>query len=159
MSEQLTTADYRILDIIQNDATSTLATIAKQVGLAGSPCWRRIKRLEEYGFVRRRVSLLDREKLGLSCEIYCSVKLTLPTEGNLETFENAVMRWPEIMQCALVTGSADYELRITTRDIAAFDRFLREKILQLQVVSSVESRIVMRSVKHSTVLPLHQVAV
>jgi len=154
LSERLDAIDARILDLVQHDAGLSVAEIAERVGLSSSPCWRRIKRLEDVGIVQRRVTLLDREKLGLDFEVYCTVKLSLPTKENLETFEQAVNRWPEVVQCATVTGAADYELRIVTRDMHAFDEFLREKLLSLGLVSEVESRIVIRNVKNSTAVPL-----
>ena len=146
--------DTRILDLIQGDATLAVAQIAERVGLSTSPCWRRIKRLEDDGIIQRRVAILDREKLGLNFEVYCTAKLSLPTKENLETFEASVRRMPEVTQCATVTGSADYELRIVTRDIHAFDSFLRDQILSLGLVSNIESRIVVRSVKNVTTVPL-----
>ncbi len=154
MSDMLDAVDAKILDLIQHDAGLSVAEIAERVGLSSSPCWRRIKRLEDDGVIQRRVTILDREKLGLDFEVYCTVKLSLPTKENLETFEQSVKRWPEVVQCATVTGAADYELRIVTRDMHAFDDFLREKILSLGLVSNIESRIVIRSVKNSTAVPL-----
>jgi DNA-binding Lrp family transcriptional regulator len=100
------------------------------------------------------VTILDREKLGLTFEVYCTVKLSLPTKENLEAFESAVVKWAEVVQCATVTGACDYELRIVTRDMHAFDDFLRAKILSLGLVSDIESRIVIRGVKNSTAAPL-----
>ena len=104
--------------------------------------------------IQRRVTILDREKLGLDFEVYCTVKLSLPTKDNLDTFEQSVKRWPEVVQCATVTGSSDYELRIVTRDMHTFDEFLRDKVLSLSLVSNIESRIVIRTVKNSTAVPL-----
>jgi Lrp/AsnC family transcriptional regulator len=154
VSERFDAVDMRILDIVQHDASLAVAEIAERVGLSSSPCWRRIKRLEDEGVILRRVTILDREKLGLGFEVYCTVKLSLPTKENLETFEQSVQHWPEVVQCATVTGAADYELRIVTRDMHAFDEFLREKLLSLGLVSNIESRIVVRSVKNATTIPL-----
>ena len=154
MSEVLDAVDAMILDLIQHDAGLSVAEIAERVGLSSSPCWRRIKRLEDAGVIQRRVTILDREKLGLGFEVYCTAKLSLPTKDNLEAFEAAIDGWSEVVQCATVTGSADYELRIITRDMNAFDAFLREKLLSLGLVSNVESRIVIRGVKNSTAVPL-----
>jgi Lrp/AsnC family transcriptional regulator len=154
LSELLDAVDAKILDLIQHDAGLSVAEIAERVGLSSSPCWRRIKRLEDDGVIQRRVTILDREKLGLDFEVYCTVKLSLPTKDNLDTFEQSVKRWPEVVQCATVTGAADYELRIVTRDMHAFDDFLRDKILSLGLVSNIESRIVIRAVKNSTAVPL-----
>jgi DNA-binding Lrp family transcriptional regulator/sugar lactone lactonase YvrE len=122
--------------------------------LSSSPCWRRIKRLEDAGVIQRRVTILDRDKLGLGFEVYCTVKLSLPTKDNLDSFETAIGKLAEVVQCATVTGAADYELRIVTRDMHAFDDFLRDKILGLGLVSNIESRIVIRSVKNTTAAPL-----
>ncbi len=154
MPETLDAVGARILDIVQNDAALSVAEIADKVGLSSSPCWRRIKRMEDDGLILRRVTILDREKLGLTFEVYCTVKLSLPTKANLETFERAVMDWPEVIQCATVTGAADYEMRIVTRDMHAFDDFLRSRLLDLGLVSNIESRIVVRAVKMTTALPL-----
>src|SRR5579872_1342685 len=154
LSDVLDSVDARILDLIQHDASLSVAEIAERVGLSSSPCWRRIKRLEDEGVIQRRVTILDREKLGLNFEVYCTVKLSLPTKDNLETFEQSVKRWPEVVQCATVTGAADYELRIVTRDMHSFDDFLRDNILSLGLVSNIESRIVVRAVKNTTTVPL-----
>lgn len=154
MSEALDAVDARILDLIQHDAGLSVAEIAERVGLSSSPCWRRIKRLEDTGVIQRRVTILDGEKLGLDFEVYAEVKLTLPTKENLDLFDAAVGGWPEVVSCATVTGGMDYVLRIVTRDIHAFDVFQRDKLLALGVVSNVETRIVIRSVKRSTAVPL-----
>ncbi len=154
MPEGLDAVGAKILGLIQEDASLSVAEIAERVGLSSSPCWRRIKRLEDDGLIQRRVTILDREKLGLTFEVYCTVKLSLPTKANLETFEHAVLDWTEVVQCATVTGAADYEMRIITRDMQAFDNFLRDKMLNLGLVSNIESRIVIRGVKMSTSLPL-----
>ena len=154
MPEILDAVDTQILDLIQHDAALSVAEIAERVGLSSSPCWRRIKRLEDSGVIRGRVSLLDRVQLGLDFEVYAEVKLSMPTKENLEAFERAVVDLPEVAQCATVTGGMDYVLRIVTRDMHAFDLFLREKLLSLGLVSNVESRIVIRSVKNATAVPL-----
>ncbi len=154
MPEVLDAVDAKILDLIQHDAGLSVADIADRVGLSSSPCWRRIKRLEDVGVIQGRVTLLDREKLGLAFEVYAEVKLSLPTKDNLDAFEAAVVKLPEVAQCATVTGGMDYVLRIITRDMHAFDDFMRERLLSLGLVSNIESRIVIRSVKTSTAVPL-----
>ncbi len=98
MVEILDAVDARILDLIQHDAALSVADIAERVGLSSSPCWRRIKRLEDVGVIRRRVTLLDREQLGLAFEVYAEVKLSLPTKENLEAFEHAISNLPEVIR-------------------------------------------------------------
>lgn len=154
LADALDPVDARILDILQHDASLSVAEIAERVGLSPSPCWRRIKRLEEAGVIRKRVTLLDPARLGLDFEVYAIVKLDLPSRQNLEAFEAAVADWPEVVQCATITGREDYVLRIVTRDMHAFDRFLRDKLLSLGLVSDCESHIVTRGVKDVTALPL-----
>jgi DNA-binding Lrp family transcriptional regulator len=154
LPELFDATDAKILSIIQADAGLSVGDIAERVGLSSSPCWRRIKRLEDLGVIQKRVTLLDREKLGIAFEVFAEVKLALPSKENLETFERAVRDLPEVVQCATVTGGMDYVLRVVTRDMHTFDEFLREKLLSLGLVQQVESRIVMRSVKNSTEAPL-----
>ncbi len=154
MPEPLDAVDAKILDLIQHDAGLSVAEIADRVGLSSSPCWRRIKRLEDVGIIMGRVTLLDREQLGLGFEVYATVKLSLPTKENLDRFETLVKGWPEVVQCATVTGGEDYVLRIVTRDIHGFDNFLRDKLLSSGLVSNCQSRIVVRGVKDSTAVPL-----
>jgi Lrp/AsnC family transcriptional regulator len=153
-STALDPIDAKILDLIQRDASLPVAEIAERVGLSSSPCWRRIKRLEEEGVITARVTLLDRARLGLTFEVIASVKLQLPNRENLERFEAAVQRWPEVVDCATVTGAVDYMLRIVTTDMQAYDDFLRDKILSLGLVSDVQSRIVIRIAKRTTAAPL-----
>lgn len=154
MAEDLDAIDARILELIQADASLSVAEIADQVGLSPSPCWRRIRRMEDAGVIRKRVTLLNGQKLGLDFEVWAIVKLTLPTRENLEAFDQAVGGWPEVIQCASITGREDYVLRIVTSDIHAFDAFLRDKLLALGLVSDIESHIVVRGVKDTTELPL-----
>jgi Lrp/AsnC family transcriptional regulator len=154
LPEMLDATDAKILDLIQRDAGLSVAEVAERVGLSPSPCWRRIKRLEDAGVILRRVAVLDREKLGIGFEVYCTVKLSAPNKQNLEAFEAAIGGWAEVVQCATVTGSSDYVLRIITRDMRAFDEFLREQLLSLGLVSDIESRIVIRGVKNTTEAPL-----
>jgi DNA-binding Lrp family transcriptional regulator len=154
MAETLDSIDAKILDLVQNDAALSVAEIADKVGLSSSPCWRRIKRLEDIGVIQRRVTILDREAVGLSFEVYATIKLNLPTKQNLEAFEAEVMKWPEVVECATIAGDEDYVLRIITRDMRTFDEFVRNNILNLGLVSNIQSRIVFRPIKNTTALPL-----
>jgi DNA-binding Lrp family transcriptional regulator len=158
LSIELDAIDARILDLIQRDAALSVAEIADRVGLSSSPCWRRIKRMEEQGIITKRVTLLNAEAVGLDFQVYASVKLALPTRENLERFERAVADLPEVVDCATVTGAVDYVLKIITSDMRAYDDFLRDKILGTGLVSDVQSRIVIRNVKTTTALPLSLVS-
>jgi DNA-binding Lrp family transcriptional regulator len=154
LSEELDAVDARILELLQEDASLSIAEIAERVGLSSSPAWRRIERMKRAGIILRQVTLLEYDRLGLKFEVFASVKLQLPSRENLERFEAAVADWPEVVECATVTGAADYMLRIITRDIHAYDDFTRDKMLALGLVSDVQSRIVMRVPKRTTAAPL-----
>jgi DNA-binding Lrp family transcriptional regulator len=154
LPQSLDAIDAKILDLIQKDAGLSVAEIADRVGLSSSPCWRRIKRMEEAGIIRGRVTLLDRDTLGLGFEVVASVKLALPSKENLAKFEQLVQKWPEVMECMTVTGAVDYVMRITTTDMHAYDSFLRDKLLGSGLVSDVQSRIVINIAKRTTALPL-----
>ena len=158
MSETLDAIDARILDLLQENAGLSIAEIAERVGLSSSPAWRRIERLKKDGVIKAQVTLLDKEKLGLTFEVFASVKLQLPSRENLERFEKAIEEWPEVVECATVTGAVDYMLRVVTRDMHAYDDFLRDKMLALGLVSDVQSRIVMRVPKRTTAAPLQLIA-
>src|SRR5262249_4097906 len=140
LTEELDGIDIKILDLLQQDSSLSIADIAEKVGLSSSPCWRRIERLKKIGVIRRQVTLLDYDKLGLGFEVSASVKLMLPSRENLDKFESAVAQWPEVVDLATVTGTADYMLRVITRDMHAYDDFLRDKVLALGLVSDVQSR-------------------
>jgi DNA-binding Lrp family transcriptional regulator len=154
VSEELDSIDVRILDLVQEDAALSVAEIADKVGLSSSPCWRRIKRLEEIGVITKRVTILERAALGLDFEVMASVKLALPNRENLEKFEAAVATWPEVVDCATVTGAVDYMIRVVTTDMHAYDGFLRDKLVGQGLVSDVQSRIVIRVAKRTTSVPL-----
>ncbi len=154
MSQNLDSIDRRILELIQEDAALSVADIADKVGLSSSPCWRRIKRLEETGIITRRVTLLDTQRLGLDFEVVANVKLSLPSKENLEAFERLIQGWPEVTECMTVTGAVDYIIHVVTTDMHAYDTFLREKLLGSGLVSDVQSRIIISVSKRTTAVPL-----
>ncbi|MEO0722800.1 MAG: Lrp/AsnC family transcriptional regulator [Pseudomonadota bacterium] len=146
--------DAKILDLIQHDAALSVAEIAERVGLSSSPCWRRIKRMEEAGVITRRVTLLNTAQLGLNFEVVANVKLALPNRDNLEAFETMVQDWEEVTECMTVTGAVDYIIHVVTTDMHAYDDFLRDKLLGSALVSDVQSRIIIRVAKRTTAVPL-----
>ncbi len=157
-NDKLDNIDAKILHLIQSDAGLSVSDISEEVGLSSSPCWRRIKRMEELGIIKSRVTLLDRKTLGLDFEVFVAVKLSLPNRTNMEKFEQAVARMPEVVQCAVVTGAVDFMLRVVTTDMHAYESFLREVLLSIDLVSDVQSRIVMRQSKHTTAVPLNLIS-
>ena len=158
MPIQIDGIDAKILNIIQKDASISVADIADEVGLSSSPCWRRIKRMEELGIIKNRVTILDRTKLGLDFEVFVAVKLALPNRENMEKLERAVANMPEVVQCASVTGAVDFMLRVVTKDMHCYVDFLREVLLSIDLISDVQSRIVLRQTKESNSIPLNLIS-
>ena len=157
-SERITldAGDLRILRILQRDASLSVADVAREAGMSATPCWRRIKRLKEAGVIRRIAALVDREAVGLGFVSYAFVKLALPSRDNMERFDRLIERWPEVVTCERVTGAVDYLLKVVTDDIKTYDDFLRLKLLDNELVSDVQSRIVVSTVKDTAALPIHE---
>ncbi len=150
----LDSTDIRILHVLQKDASLSIADIAREAGMSQTPCWRRIKKLKEQGVIRQITAIVDREATGLSFVSYAFVKLTIPSRENMETFDKLINSWPEVITCERITGTVDYLLKIVTHDIKSYDRFLRLKLLDNDLVSDVQSRIVVSTVKYTVALPL-----
>jgi len=150
--------DLRILDLLQTDATRSNADVAEAVGLSVSPCWRRITLLVEQGVIRKRVAILDRDKLGLGVTVIVQVRLTTHGRQSLVDFEERVRDLPEVTQCFTVMGAIDFVLVVVTTDIRAYERFMRERLSQLPGVQAIESNIVMSAIKDTTALPLELVS-
>ncbi len=150
--------DLKILEALQQDASLAMTELAKTVGLSTSPCWRRVRRLTELGVIKRQMAVLDRHLLGLDFVVYAYVKLAGNSRKNLQAFEAAVAHWPEVVQCELMTGAADYLVKVVVADVVAYDRFLRDQLLADGLVSEVQSRIVVATIKDASPLPLAGVA-
>jgi Lrp/AsnC family transcriptional regulator len=149
--------DLHILDLLQTDASRSTAQIAEAVGLSPSPCWRRIAQLEQQGVIRRRVALLDRERLNLGVTVVVQVRLTTHGRQSLVDFEERVRELPEVTQCFTVMGAIDFVLIVVTTDIRAYERLMRERLSQLPGVQAIESNIVMSAIKDTTAMPLELV--
>jgi Lrp/AsnC family transcriptional regulator, leucine-responsive regulatory protein len=146
--------DRRILGVLQENARIANVELAQQVGLSPSPCLRRVRDLEERGIVRDYVALLDPAALGLAVSVFVQVRLERQAEEALDTFEAAVMTRPEVMECYLMTGDADYLLRVVVADLAAYERFLKEALTRVPGVASIRSSFALKQVKYRTALPL-----
>lgn len=146
--------DIRVLQIMQRDASLPVAEIARQAGMSQTPCWRRIRKLKDSGALKEIVAVVDREAVGLNFVAYAFVKLALPNRENMETFDRMVHHWPEVTTCERITGAVDYLIKVVSDDIKAYDDFLRLKLLDGNLVSDVQSRIVVHTVKDTVALPL-----
>lgn len=155
--EKIDQTDLRILDQLQQDSSLPMAELAERIGLSTSPCWRRVRRMQESGLIKGQTAQLERQSLGLGFVVYAFIKLATPTRDALNAFEAIMKTWPEIMLCECMTGAADYLIKVVTTDVEGYDRFLRDRLLATEMVADVQSRIVVRTVKETTRLPLPEI--
>ncbi len=147
--------DRRILEELQQDGGLTNQDLAERVGLSASPCLRRVKALEQAGIIGKRVTLLDRKKLGLSLTALIQISMDRHTPERFANFEDKVKQYPEVQSCFLITGQdADYQLTVVVPDMDAYQEFLLNKITRIEGVSGVHSSFIMRRVVDTTALPL-----
>jgi len=152
--EALDAIDRRILTQLQDNARLTNVELAEAVGLSPSPCLRRVRELEQSGVIRRYVALLDPATVGLPVSVFVNVTLERQVETALERFEAAILKRPEVMECYLMTGDADYLLRVVTADLSAYERFLVEHLTRVPGVASIKSSFALKQVKYRTALPV-----
>lgn len=154
MPIDLNQKDIAILRLLQQDASLTSTAIAERLHLSQSPCWRRINHIEQEGLIRRRVALLDREKLGMDAVVFATLTLAQHDREHIERFENEIRHFPEVMECYTLTGAADYLLKIVARDLRHYERFMRDRLLPLARMGDVHSHIAVTEIKSTTELPL-----
>jgi Lrp/AsnC family transcriptional regulator len=145
--------DRKILTILQEDAARPVAEIAKEVGLSATPCWRRIRLLEEAGIIRGRVALLDRDKLNVGVTVFVAVRTNQHNQDWLERFARAVEGIPEVVEFYRMAGDVDYLLRVVVPDIAAYDGVYKRLIQRIDL-SDVSSTFAMEEMKYTTKIPL-----
>ncbi len=146
--------DRKILAALQDDARLTNADLAEKVGLSPSPCLRRVRALEKAGVIRRYATLIDPAAVDLPVSVFVSVTLERQVEERLEAFEAAVVERPEVLECYLMTGEADYLLRVVVADLAAYERFLKDHLTRIAGVASIKSSFALKQVRYNTALPL-----
>jgi Lrp/AsnC family leucine-responsive transcriptional regulator len=146
--------DIKILRALQADGRMSLADLAAAVGLSPSPCLRRVRLMEKAGVITGYVAVLNQQAVGLPVSVFVSVKLEKQREELLERFAKTIARWPEVLECYLMTGPRDYWLRVVVPDLAAYERFLKEKLTRLEGIASIESSFALEQVKYTNVLPV-----
>ena len=150
---ELDAIDRKILSLLQQDSRLTMQEISEKVGLSPSPCHRRIKMLEERGIITRYGVTIDQRAVGLPVSVFVSIKLARQQEEDLERFAKAVAAWSEVMECYLMTGEADYQLRILVRSLTEFEDFLRYRLTRVTGVANVTTSFALRPVIYKTSLP------
>jgi len=150
----LDATDLAILRLIQADASLSLGDIAKEVGLTQTPCWKRIRRMEEAGIITGRVTLVNAEKLGLGISVFVAIETGDHSAAWIESFAKTVADMPEIVECWRLGGDVDYLLRVVVSDMTAFDGFYRKLTARVSSLRKVTSRFAMECVKSTTALPI-----
>lgn len=149
--------DIAILNALQRDGRLSNQALAEQVNLSTSPCWRRVKRLEEEGFIVGYSALLNPAKIGLQALAYIHISLMNHTPATLETFRLFVADNPEVLECASVTGSYDYVLKVIEKDTLALRQFLMDKLLALGIIRETNTEIVLQQLTMTTALPVAEI--
>ena len=145
--------DKKILTLLQEDATLAVTDVAKRVGLSTTPCWRRIQKLEEDGFITRRVVVLDPQKINLGVTVFVSIRTGSHSAEWLRRFSEVVQELPEVMELYRMSGDVDYLMRVVVPDIAAYDTLYKRLISRIDI-SDVSSAFAMEQIKATTSLPL-----
>lgn len=151
---ELDTTDWKILRLLQSDARISNVELARQVGLSPSPCLNRVRTLEQSGYISRYVSLLDPLRVGLKVSVFIQVTLEKQIKPALEAFERAIRDRPEVMECYLMTGDADYLLRVVVPDLQAVEHFILNFLSRVPGVGNIRSSFALKQVKYQTALPL-----
>lgn len=150
----LDSIDKKILQMVQSNGRITNQELSEKVGLSPSPCLRRLKHLESSGTISSYVALVDPQAAGLTVTAFVRVRLDQQDDRHLATFESAVADFPEVMECYLMTGDADYQLRVLVESLNAFEDFLRQRLTKIQGVAQVTTSFALRPVVYKTALPL-----
>ena len=154
----LDATDWKILARLQEEARTSNVDLAKAVNLSPSPCLTRVRALEESGVISRYVTLLDPLKIGLTVSVFIQVSLEKQMRDALDTFEASVLARDEVMECYLMTGDADYLLRVIVSDVQSLERFIVDYLAKIPGVASIKSSFALKQVKYKTALPLPQTA-
>jgi Lrp/AsnC family transcriptional regulator, cysteine-sensing transcriptional activator len=152
-NRRLDAIDRKILTVLQEDASLSVAEIGDRVGLSSTPCWKRIQRLEADGVIIKRVALVDQNKIGLGISVFVSVESADHSEAWLRKFADAVSAMPEVMEFYRMAGDVDYMLRVVVPDIAGYDAFYK-KLIGKVPLKNVTSRFAMEKIKSTTTLPI-----
>ncbi len=146
--------DRNILANLQSDGRVTINDLADRVGLSATPCLRRVKRLERDGIIKGYASHVDQVLVGLPVSVFVNVTLQRQAEAELEEFEATVMKYPEVMECYLMTGTSDYLLRIVAADLFAYERFLKSTLTRISGIANIQSSFALKQVVYRTALPI-----
>jgi len=146
--------DHKILAVVQEDASLSVAEIGQRVGLSSTPCWKRMQRLEADGVITRRVALIDPDKVGLGITVFVSIETGDHSQQWLSKFAEVASAMPEVMEFYRMAGDVDYMLRVVVQDMQSYDTFYK-KLIATVPLKNVTSRFAMERIKSTTALPIN----
>ncbi|MCE7993791.1 MAG: Lrp/AsnC family transcriptional regulator [Roseivirga sp.] len=145
--------DYKIIDLLQQDAKLTIKEIAGELGLTATPVHERIKKLERAGVIKKYAAIIDRERIGLNMLVFCSVSLKNHNSQYIEEFQRDIQQLTHVVDCYHVGGLFDYLLKVMATDMSDYQEFVSKKLAALENIGTVQSSFVMSEIKHSNSLP------
>ena len=152
---ELDSKDIKILNLLQEDASRSTSERAEKLNISQSPCWRRINRLQEAGLIQKTVSLINREAIGMDLVAFTTINLSQAGRNNMESFEKAVAKLDEVMECYTMTGAWDYMLKVVVKDIRHYEIFVRNQLLvEVPNIGEIHSHMAVTEIKNVTQLPL-----
>ncbi|WNC66976.1 Lrp/AsnC family transcriptional regulator [Thalassotalea psychrophila] len=146
--------DKQILQLLQQDGSLSSAEIAEQVGLTPPPCWRRIKKLQDNGYIDKCVNLLNAKKLGLGVTVFATIKLSAHGKENVETFREKITSYEEVMECYILLGGIDVLVKMNVASVESYHELFFRRLSQIPGVQEVNSSVVVERVKDTTELPI-----
>lgn len=154
MADELSAIDLKILELLQQDAALSTTELAERVGLSQSPCWRRLQRLKDEGYIQRQVAVLDRRKFGESQYVFATIKLAVLSDDQRIEFNRRVTSIPEIMECHSIFGDRDILMKVIARSLDWYQEFILTTILKLPGVLDVSSTVALTEIKHTSAIPI-----
>lgn len=148
--------DKKILEILQRNAKITNAALSKEIGLSPAPTLERVKKLESCGIIKSYHAEINKEEMGLGVAIYLQASLQGSHKENIASFTKRIQEIPEIVECHHVTGSSDFLIKILSKDIESYNRFILEKLIDIEEIGQLHSMVVLSTLKDSKVLPIKE---
>lgn len=155
MADELTAIDVKILELLQQDAALSTTELAERVGLSQSPCWRRLQRLKDEGYIQRQVAVLDRRKFGDSQYVFATLKLAVQSDDQRNEFNRRIIAIPEVMECHSIFGDRDILIKVISRSLDWYQNFILGTILKLPGVLDVSSTVALSEIKHTSAIPVN----
>jgi len=146
--------DRKILQVLQQNGDCSMAELGERVGLSHTPCWRRVKRLEQEGIIKGRVALLNPSKVGMGVTVYAYITIKRHDETSLNAFENAVQDVEQVVECYSTSGDKDYIVRVIVDNVEHYEQLLKRTLVHLPNVASINSTFALKEVKYTTVIPV-----